>query len=192
MRGHRLIPLIICVALPSACSEPVAGPMEMEAPLVLNLQRAVPYNFGAFLSGSEQVPPVATDARGNALFQLKRDGHELEFRLIVAHLENVTQAHIHCGSQGGNGPVVLWLYPPAPPATLIPGRSDGILSHGTATDADVIPRPDSPACPGGVASLTDLIDKMSTGGAYVNVHTVAYPAGEIRGQIQARGLSRSR
>jgi hypothetical protein len=61
---------------------------------------------------------------------------------------------------------------------------NGVLAEGTITAANVIPRPDSPACPGGVANFDDLIAKMRSGDAYVNVHTVAFPAGEIRGQLK--------
>jgi hypothetical protein len=35
-----------------------------------------------------------------------------------------------------------------------------------------------------VANLDDVIEKMNSGGAYVNVHTVANPGGEIRGDIK--------
>jgi hypothetical protein len=187
MGAIRLISILSGIVLMAACSEPVSVPEQMEPPVLMSFQAQGTLNFGAILSGSEEVPPVSTEARGTAQFQVKRAGADMEFRLIVANIENVTQAHIHCGPQGANGPVVLWLYPPAPPAVLIPGRSDGILSHGTATAAEVIARPDSPACPGGVASMADLLAKMHTGGTYVNVHTSAYPAGEIRGQIQVRG-----
>jgi hypothetical protein len=187
MRGIRFTYALSGVVLMAACSEPMSVPEQMEPPVRMSFQAQTTLNFGAILSGSEEVPPVTTKARGNALFQVEPAGEEMEFRLIVANLENVIQAHIHCGPRGVNGPVVLWLYPPAPPSALIPGRSDGILSHGTATAADVIARPDSPACPGGVANMADLIAKMHTGGVYVNVHTSAFPAGEIRGQIQGRG-----
>ena len=46
-----------------------------------------------------------------------------------------------------------------------------------------MPLLDSAACPGGVATLEDVLEKMRTGGAYVNVHTTQFPGGEIRGQI---------
>ena len=36
---------------------------------------------------------------------------------------------------------------------------------------------------GGIASIDDLLDAMRAGNTYVNVHTAANPAGEIRGQI---------
>jgi hypothetical protein len=140
--------------------------------------------FVAPLSGDEEVPPVATNATGVATFKLSADETELRFRLIVAYIHNVTQAHIHCGAAGVNGPVVLFLYPAGPPAVLIPGRFQGVLASGTRTGADVIAVPDSAACPGGVSNFDQLIAKMRSGDAYVNVHTIQFPPGEIRGQIR--------
>jgi hypothetical protein len=182
---HASLPVV--AVLLAACSEPVAGPQEVDTPPAFSLHGGTPSNFGAVLTGAEEVPPVSTLAHGSAVFQLSADGTALGFRVLVANIENVTQAHIHCGGSGTNGPVVLFLYPAAPPAVLIPGRTDGILSEGVATSGNVIVRPDSEVCPGGVAHLDDLVEKMRTGGAYVNVHTSANPGGEIRGQIQARG-----
>jgi len=135
-------------------------------------------NFVAVLSGGEEVPAVDTHARGLAHFQLNQDGDELAFKLIVANIEDVVASHIHCGTEGVNGPVVVFLYPG--PAV----SPDGILAQGTLTAGDVIPRPDSPACPGGIATFDDLIAKMQSGGAYVNAHTVINPGGEIRGQVE--------
>ena len=132
-------------------------------------------NFVAVLSGGEEVPAVDTHARGLAEFQLSKDGGELGFRLIVANIEDVVASHIHCGTEGVNGPVVAFLYP-GPVVS-----PNGILAQGTLTAADVIPRPDSPACPGGVANFDDLIAKMGSGGAYANVHTVGNPGGAIPG-----------
>ncbi len=34
-------------------------------------------------------------------------------------------------------------------------------------------------------TINDLLDEMQRGNTYVNVHTVANPGGEIRGQIEA-------
>lgn len=141
---------------------------------------AVPQNFIAPLSGGEEVPPVDTNARGVAILQLSKDGTQLSYKLIVANIQNVTQAHIHCGAAGVNGPVVAFLFGFDPAGV----SSNGVLAEGTITAANVIPRPDSPACPGGVANFDDLLAKMRSGDAYVNVHTIAYPGGEIRGQIK--------
>lgn len=142
-------------------------------------------NFEAPLSGREEVPAVDTNAAGDTVLRLNDEGTEIDFRLMVANIDDVTQAHIHCGSAGVNGPVVAFLFGFADPAVTI----NGILSEGTITDGNVIPRPDSEACPGGVGDLDDLIAKMRSGGAYVNVHTVEHPGGEIRGQIREAGSS---
>src|SRR5690606_33281833 len=143
-------------------------------------------NFGAPLSGDGEVPQVDTRARGNAIFQLHDDG-PLSYKLIVATIEHVTQAHNHCGAATGTGPVVVFLYPSAPPPQLIPGKSNGILAQGVRTQANVIPRDPSPDCPSGVQTLEDVIELLRTGGAYANVHTTANPPGEIRGQIAEHG-----
>lgn len=138
---------------------------------------AQPQNYRAPLSGGEEVPPVATKARGQTIFKLSADGTQLHYRLIVANIENVTQVHIHLAPAGQNGPVVAWLYPDGPPPQLIPGRSNGVLATGVITAADLV---------GSLAGqpLSALIAHFDAGNAYVNVHTSQFPAGEIRGQIR--------
>lgn len=134
-------------------------------------------NFTAHLTGAEEVPAVATQATGQAVFQLSSDGSALHYRLIVANIQDVTQAHIHLAPAGTNGGVVAFLYPPGPPAQLIPGRSSGVLQTGTITAANLI---------GPLAGMTlaDLLDAIRAGDTYVNVHTSANPGGEVRGQIR--------
>jgi hypothetical protein len=133
--------------------------------------------YVAHLSGGEEVPSADTNATGQAIFRLSKDGDSLYYKLIVANIENVTMAHIHLAPAGVNGPVVVWLYPSAPPAQLIPGRTNGILMEGTITEANLV---------GLLAgqSLADLIANIEAGNAYVNVHTSQYPGGEIRGQVR--------
>jgi CHRD domain len=140
-------------------------------------------NFVAHLTGNDEVPEVDVSAQGQAVFQLDSSGTELSFRLISTQLVGTTQAHIHCGADGVNGPVVAFLLDLNPDGIDV----DGVLSSGVITNADVIQRPDSPECPGGIADFDDLIARMSDGGAYVNVHTLDNPGGEIRGQIGRRG-----
>jgi hypothetical protein len=40
-------------------------------------------------------------------------------------------------------------------------------------------------CPHVINNLRDLANAIRQGDAYVNVHTVAHPGGEIRGQLRA-------
>lgn len=134
-------------------------------------------NFTASLKGREEVPPVDTNAQGQAIFHVSKDGDSISYKLIAANIENVLMAHIHVAPPGVNGPVVVWLYPEAPPPQLIPGRFDGVLATGTFTAADLVG-------PLAGASLDDLITEIQAGNTYVNVHTSQYPGGEIRGQIK--------
>jgi hypothetical protein len=138
-----------------------------------------PLNFRAHLSGDQEVAdePVVTNATGQAIFQLSKDGEELSYKLIVANIENVRMAHIHVAPAGENGGVAVWLYPSGPPPVPIPGTTNGILAEGVITTADLVG-------PLAGKELSDLIDLMKVEGTYVNVHTDQYPPGEIRGQIK--------
>lgn len=137
----------------------------------------VSHQFVTNLSGAEEVPAVDTRARGQAIFKLSEDGSELSYRLIVANLIDVLMAHIHLAPVGVNGGVVVWLYPSAPPAELIPGRTSGVLATGVITEANLVG-----ALAG--ATIADLVAELESGNAYVNVHTVMWEGGEIRGQIR--------
>lgn len=141
-------------------------------------------NFTTHLSGDEEVPPRDTRAQGQAIFHLSKDGTELHYKLIVANIENVFAAHIHCGTVGVNGPVGVTLFVGAPGG----GRVDGVLAQGTVTAPD-----SGNGC--GWADLADVVDAMRSGNTYVNVHTNDgvpptntgpgdFPGGEIRGQIR--------
>lgn len=134
-------------------------------------------NFHAHLDGKDQVPPAKTKAQGEAVFNLSKDGDSIHYKITVANIENVTMAHIHEGAVGANGSVVVWLYPSAPPPKLIPGKSNGVLAEGTITSASLIG-------PLAGKTISDLVNDIKSGKAYVNVHTSQYPGGEIRGQIK--------
>ncbi|MDR7416022.1 MAG: CHRD domain-containing protein [Armatimonadota bacterium] len=138
-----------------------------------------PVEFVAHLWGREQVPAVETKATGVATFVVAPDGNSIAFRLVLSRSVNVQMAHIHLAPPGSNGPIVVWLYPSAPPPRLIPGRFEGELSSGTITAASLT----GPLAGRPLAALLAEIRNLN---AYVNVHTVAHPGGEIRGQILPR------
>jgi hypothetical protein len=129
--------------------------------------------FTAALSGAGAVPPVTTMAKGDALFQLSKDGSTLSYKLNVADLENVTAAHIHQGKEGKNGPPVAFLF--AGPRKE--GKFTGMLAEGAITSDKLITTLKG-------KSVKDLVTMIEAGDAYVNVHSVQYPDGEIRGQIK--------
>jgi hypothetical protein len=130
--------------------------------------------FDTQLSGDNEVPAVASDGSGYATISLSEDETSIDYRVYVNDLDNVIQAHIHVGPPGENGPVAAFLFGPADP----PVSSDGLLAEGTITEDDLIPTPGT--FDGSMAQFVELI---RSGETYVNVHTTAYPNGEIRGQL---------
>jgi hypothetical protein len=137
------------------------------------------FNLGADLSGSNEVPPVETSGTGFAALSINAAQTAIDYTLLTYGLVDVTQAHIHIGAPDVNGPVAAFLFGLADPAV----NRDGILARGTITEGDLI-------ATGGVfdGTMGALLDDLRAGNAYVNVHTVANPAGEIRGTID--GLER--
>ena len=133
-------------------------------------------NYRAILRGSNQNPPVETNAHGVFIATLSADGKSITFKLIVANMENVTMAHIHIGDSATNGPVVVFLFHTETPVA----RQDGILSQGTFTASDF-------KGPLMGQAFSALINAILNGDAYVNVHSTQHPAGEIRGQVFIAG-----
>lgn len=132
---------------------------------------AHPTNFRAHLSGGGEVPPVDTNAQGQVKFQLNHNGTALDYKLIVANIDNVFASHIHCGAEGVNGPVGVTLFSGST-VTL-----NGILAEDTITAPNA-----GNAC--SWADLDDVLAAIASGDAYVNVHTdPGVRSGEIRGQI---------
>jgi len=125
--------------------------------------------FNAKLSGQQEVPPVQTTASGMAWYKPMQD--KVWFKLNVTDMQGVTQAHIHTGKVGENGPVVVTLYKSETPQPI-----NGKLSYGNIT-ANLLEGPMKGK------QISDLATAMSNGSTYVNVHTEKYPNGEIRGQI---------
>ncbi len=67
--------------------------------------------YVASLDGGQEVPPVTTDAAAEAVFQLDADESELSYEVRITGIDpaQITQAHLHVGPPGFNGPVVLLL-----------------------------------------------------------------------------------
>jgi len=120
-------------------------------------------SFKATLSGSECVPAVMTPAKGEATFELSKDGKELSYSIIVTDIENVTAAHIHQGKKGENGPPVALID--------IKGKKGKITTNELMSSLKG-------------KTVKDLIELIEAGNAYLNVHTSKHPDGEIRGQVK--------
>jgi CHRD domain-containing protein len=128
--------------------------------------------FTAAMMGSEEVPSKNTKATGTATFVSSTDGSSVAYKIRVADIKGVTMAHIHSGSIGKNGPIVVTLFKSASPT----GTMNGLLSQGTITSANL-------EGPLKGKTISDLIRIINDGTAYANIHTQQNSKGEIRGQI---------
>ena len=117
--------------------------------------------FTASLDGSQENPAVVTNGKGTAWVLLSPDMTSLTYRITYAKLTgNFTASHIHIGGTGTNGPV------------LYPITFSGNTASGTITNL-----PDS------------IVGKIMKEQLYINVHSSAFPGGEIRGQLnQIEGI----
>lgn len=129
--------------------------------------------FSAKLSGANEVPPVATETSGRFRLAFSAEMGKAEFRLKVNDGTRVTQAHIHCAPAGVNGPIIIFLGGFHANGWDVDGWW---VANATVTDANIV----NTACG---TTLADIAASMRAGMTYVNVHTVANPGGEVRGQI---------
>jgi hypothetical protein len=121
--------------------------------------RAAPASFSVPLTGAQQVPPVTTAGSGAAALTYDPATKVVTWSVTFSGLSGApTMAHFHGpAAVGANGPVVVW-----------------ISKKGEAVASPIT----------GQATLTaEQATQFEAGQWYVNVHTPAHPAGEIRGQV---------
>jgi hypothetical protein len=120
----------------------------------------------AALNGAQAVPVVVTTASGTGSFVLSDDRTELKYTISYQGLSGILTAggHFHLGTPGRNGSVVRTTAVSGGPAS---GTVSGIWKSTDATQP----------------LTTALVESLLTGRVYVNFHTAASPAGEIRGQV---------
>ncbi len=115
--------------------------------------------FSARLDGQSEVPAVLTMGAGTAAVHMSADADSLVITMTVTGLSGpITGAHIHQGKRGNTGPVVLSLME----------QLNGNSLRMTLTGDQITP---------------ELIALLIGGEAYVNVHTMLHPNGEVRGQL---------
>ena len=116
---------------------------------------AATINLKADLKSSNEVPPVDSKGSGSVTAIFDTASKQLSWKGSVAGLSGpATAAHFHSAESGKNGAVVV----------PIAGADKGAFE--------------------GSATLTDAqAEELMAGKWYVNIHTAANKAGEIRGQV---------
>jgi hypothetical protein len=109
--------------------------------------------FKASLDQAQEIPPTGSTAVGTAEVWLIEPENVITYEVDTVGIAAPANAHIHAGAVGASGPVVVGLNGAAPP----------FCGAATLSAADVT--------------------ALKAGGLYFNVHTTAFPGGEIRGQL---------
>jgi hypothetical protein len=167
-------PLLFSILCLSSCDTNSVEPQTANA-VVSSAEAKKADNYTAHLQPENEVnppKPIISNATGQIILKLSKDGTQLSYKLIVANIESVVAAHLHLGAVNANGGVVVPLYMGR--ALLSP---QGVIAEGVITSASLIG-------PMKGMTLADLIAAIEAGRIYTNVHSVTYPAGEIRGQVK--------
>jgi hypothetical protein len=136
------------------------------------------------LSGYNEDPlAVSTPGRGFFSATIDQKNQEIRYELRYDGLPTTAQqAHIHFGNHSQSGGVSTFLCTNLGngPAGTQACPASGTIT-GTIRPADII----GPVGQGiGPGEFRELVDAIEAGTAYVNVHSTAFPGGEIRGQLR--------
>jgi hypothetical protein len=161
----------------------------LAAALALSAAQASAEDFSSKLSGFNEIGPLATPSgavlsEGTATLKLdlNRGAQTLAFKLTYSGLSSaVVQSHIHFGKvHVAGGVIVFFCGPVGSPAHQVCPPNGGTVT-GTITAADIlaIPTQNVPA-----KTFEALTDALVSNTAYVNIHTMNFGGGEIRGEIR--------
>ena len=128
--------------------------------------QAATVTFTSTLNGANSAPANASTATGTALmsFDNVTNLFDLSINVIGINKTTLTNSHIHLGASGVNGGIIF---------DLGAGTSPNWTNTATGMSLSLIGQT-FPA-----ANVGDLLAHNT----YLNLHTAAFPGGEIRGQI---------
>jgi CHRD domain/PEP-CTERM motif len=146
---------------------------------------ATPITYTADLTGANENPPAASPGSGFATIVFDDIAHTLSVDVTFSDLVGTTTAsHIHCCAAS---PTNVGVATVTPTFTGFPlGVTSGTYSH--VFDLTLASSFNAPfvAAHGGTAAGAEaaLGAGLLAGEAYLNVHSTAFPGGEIRGYLK--------
>ncbi len=152
------------------------GAVSLAFLLALNSSARSDFIATATLSGDGESPSTGTGF-GTVEFNSTLDtlSITLSFSGLTSPVATPTgvpgPAHIHFGPAGTSGPILF------PFLNFPTGVISGAFST-TLTAADLLPDAGN-----GITTFAQAVSAIEAGDTYFNIHTVAFPMGEIRGQI---------
>jgi len=153
--------------------------------------------FSAFLTGNQANPPSGSELLASAVLKLNDEQNRLEIHIMQVTCrppclgppvapgfdldgnqtpdpaDDVTGVHIHRGAPGENGPEVFGLIAPNSDLNgdLVINAAFQILVSAWDSNEGIS------------TTLGGEVENFFAGNLYVDLHTNAFPGGEIRGQI---------
>ncbi|KAL7551105.1 hypothetical protein ACHAWF_014301 [Thalassiosira exigua] len=125
---------------------------------------------------------VETDTTAKVKWKFDVGFTKMEYQIDVLYGNSVTKLDFHCAQSGQNGPIVVNFW-----HNDYGKHFNGLAKEGKIYNRDIMcseQGQDFCHCDGlEVNNLVSLYNAMRNGSIYLNVHTKANPAGEVRGQI---------
>jgi CHRD domain/PEP-CTERM motif len=146
---------------------------------------AIPVTFVGNLTGGSEVPPVPSPGTGLATVVLDPTAQTIQINATFGGLtSNTNAAHIHCCAPLGTNVGVATTVPAFPgfPLGVTSGTYSSVVFDLTQP---TIYNPAFVTLAGGLSQAeAALIAGIENGQTYLNIHTVNFPGGEIRGQLE--------
>ena len=146
---------------------------------------AIPMTFVGNLAGANEVPPVASPGTGLATVVLDPTAQTIQINVTFSGLtSNDVAAHIHCCAPLGTNAGVATTVPAFPvfPLVVTSGSYSSAVFDLTQS---TIYNPAFVTLQGGlIQAEAALIAGIENEMTYLNIHTVNFPGGEIRGQLE--------
>src|SRR5258708_3927123 len=129
-----------------------------------------PVMYAAELRGSKETPPNSSNAFGSSLVTFDSVNSTLAFEVATSGIASPSASHIHRGSSTVAGPVIINFA--TGPTGFQGGRVTGSGAISALQSSSLV-----------ASDLTGLAAASTANGFYVHVHSMAFPGGEIRGQL---------
>ena len=149
--------------------------------------QASPVTFSAVLNGANEFPANASPGTGIATVDFDLAAHTMRVRIDFSGLSSPTLvAHIHCctavANAGNVGVATVTPTFPGFPSGVVTGSYDYLFDTSVAGTYNMA----FITANGGSAAGAEaaLFAGMGDAESYVNIHSAAFPAGEIRGFLE--------
>ena len=145
------------------------------------------FRYTADLKGSTVSPPTGSTALGHVVVIIDEDLHKMQILTEFNGLAGaVTEAHLHGPTAEVFAGTADIITPSPRPPAFPPASLRAITFHRSSTSNPrrrLIPRSWPPTGLSVTDPMQALFDALDAGKAYFDIHTTAFPDGEIRGFV---------